>query len=455
MIQRRGPAHLVRNAVTQLRASSRGSLLGTVSVPGDKSISHRALILAALAAGDSRISGLLESDDVLRTAVALRSMGAHVERLPGEDGSWRVAGLGVGGLREPEAVLDLGNSGTGVRLLMGVAAAHPLTAFFTGDDSLVQRPMARVAEPLRRMGAHILAREGTRLPLAVTGAEMPVPVDVELAQPSAQVKSAILLAGLGTPGETTVVEPLPTRDHTERLLGRFGADVWSAAAGSGRRITVVGEAELVPCAVEIPGDPSAAAFIAVAALTVPGSDVRVPGVCVNPTRTGLFDTLLEMGADLRFENPRQVGGEPVADLAVRASRLAAVTVPAERAPALIDEYPALAVAAAMAEGETRMQGLGELRVKESDRLAATAAGLGACGVAARIDGDDLVVTGCEGSPPGGGTVSAPWDHRIAMAFLVLGLAARAPVVVEGVEAVSSSFPGFAARMAELGADIAQ
>ena len=438
--------------MTLLRATPRGSLRGEVRAPGDKSISHRALIVAALAAGDSRISGLLESDDVLRTAAALRALGAHLERL--DAGAWRVAGLGVGGLREPETVLDLGNSGTGVRLLMGVAAAHPFTTFFTGDDSLVRRPMARVADPLRRMGANILTREGQRLPLAVRGAATPIPVEVELPVASAQVKSALLLAGLGAAGLTTVVEPCATRDHTERLLVRFGADVRSGAVGAGRHVTVVGDAELTPCTVDVPGDPSAAAFPVVAALTVPGSEVRVRDVGVNATRTGLFDTLREMGADLEFGNPREVSGEPVADLVARASRLVGVTVPPARAPAMIDEYPALAVAAAAAEGDTRMCGLAELRVKESDRLHATAAGLAACGVAARVEGDDLVVSGCGGAPLGGGAVAAPFDHRIAMAFLVLGVSARKAVTVEGAEAVSTSFPGFAAQMAVLGADIA-
>ena len=439
--------------MTQLRASPSGSLRGVIRVPGDKSISHRALILGALAVGDTHISGLLESEDVLCTAAALRALGAHVERLGGN--AWRVSGLGIGGLREPSTVLNLGNSGTGVRLLMGVAAAHPFPTFFTGDVSLVQRPMTRVAHPLSRMGANILARGDGRLPLVVTGTESLIPIVYELPVPSAQVKSAILLAGISAPGETTVIEPQTTRDHTERLLRRFGANVQTEALGSGNRVTVVGEPELVPAAVDVPGDASSAAFAVVAALLTPDSEVRIEGVGMNPHRTGLFETLREMGADLSASNERSAGGEPVADLTARTSALTGITLPTERVPVMIDEFPILAVAAASASGETRMEGLGELRVKESNRLAATALGLDAAGVPASIDGDTLVVQGLGEAPPGGGSIAAPHDHRIAMAFLVLGLTAKAPMIVDGSEAIDTSFPGFADLLAELGANLTE
>ena len=437
--------------VTQLRASPARGLAGAVAVPGDKSISHRALILGALAAGETRVHGLLESEDVHCTAAALRALGAGIERR-GE--AWVVHGRGIGGLAAPAAVLDLGNSGTGVRLLMGVAAAHPFTSVFTGDASLCARPMGRVAEPLRRMGATIDAREGSRMPLSVTGGDPLLPIEYALPVPSAQVKSAVLLAGLGVPGTTTVIEPAPTRDHTERLLARFGAEVRTSAAGGGRSVAITGEPELVPCAVSVPGDPSSAAFLAVAAAIVPGSDVRIAGVGWNPLRTGLFDCLGEMGADLTVEDLREVDGEPVADLRVRYAPLAAIDVPPERAPAMIDEYPIFAVAAACAAGTTRMGGLAELRVKESDRLAAIAAGLAACGIAAESGADSLSVEGAGGPPPGGGVIEAPWDHRIAMAFLILGLGARAPVTVAGTESIATSFPGFAGLLAGLGGDVA-
>jgi 3-phosphoshikimate 1-carboxyvinyltransferase len=439
--------------LTQLRANPSSGLRGAARVPGDKSISHRALILAALAAGDSRISGLLESEDVLANAGALRALGAHVERLDGGDNAWRVAGLGIGGLFEPDRVLDLGNSGTAVRLLMGVVAGHDFTAHMSGDDSLRQRPMDRVAAPLRQMGARIEGRDGDRLPLSVTGTEPLVPIEYELPVASAQVKSAVLFAGLAAPGETTVVESLPTRDHTERLLPRFGAEVRVEKSGAGHRITVVGEPELVPAVVLVPGDASSAAYPVVAALLTRDSQVRIESVGINPLRRGLFDTLVEMGADLVFENERDVDGEPVADIVARSSELRGVEVSAERAPAMIDEYPVLAVAAAAATGPTRMAGVGELRVKESDRLAAIIAGLGASGVEARAEGEALVVEGTGGAIPGGGSVTASFDHRIAMAFLVLGLAARAPVTVDGTESIDSSYPGFAGQMSDLGADI--
>ncbi len=344
------------------------ALSGKIRVPGDKSISHRALMLGALAVGRTAITGLLEGEDVLATAAALSALGAHVA--PAGDGRWIVDGVGIGGLDEPENLLDLGNSGTSARLLLGILATHPLTAFVTGDASLRRRPMGRVTEPLSRFGAHFLTREGGRLPLAVTGATSPIPIEYRLPVPSAQVKSAVLLAGLNTPGETTVVEPLATRDHTERMLRHFGAKVVAEPAeGGGLRITVEGQPELTAAPIVVPGDISSAAFPLVAALIVPGSEVTIEGVGVNPLRAGLLECLREMGADIALLNEREEGGEPVADLVVRAGTLTGADIPAERAPRMIDEYPILAVAAACARGRTIMRGLAELRVKESDRLA--------------------------------------------------------------------------------------
>jgi 3-phosphoshikimate 1-carboxyvinyltransferase len=438
----------------KLLARAGGALGGHCSVPGDKSISHRALILGALAIGRTAIRGLLEGDDVLRTAAALRLLGAGVTR--SVDGAWTVAGVGVGGLAEPPDVLDLGNSGTGARLLMGVVASHPFTSFFTGDASLRRRPMLRVTEPLTRIGAQITARAGGRLPLAVTGARAPLPIEYVLPVPSAQVKSAVLLAGLNAPGKTTVIEPLPTRDHSERLLRHFGAEVEMVAMeDGGRRITLTGEPELIAADLAVPGDPSSAAFPAVAALLVSGSAVTITGVGINPLRSGLFETLQAMGADLAFANQRSEGGEPVADLVVRASALRGVDVPAERAPRMIDEYPILAVAAASARGRTVMHGLGELRVKESDRLAAIAEGLVACGASATIEGDTLIVVGSGKPLRGGALIAARLDHRIAMAFLVLGLASEEPVRIDDGATIATSFPGFAELMRDLGADIVE
>ncbi len=429
-----------------------GPLRGEAAVPGDKSISHRALILAALAVGESAIGGLLEGDDVLRTARAVRALGAEVER--GDGGAWRVHGVGVGGLAEPAATLDMGNAGTGARLLMGVVATHRFATQFTGDASLCARPMARVARPLERMGARIVARDGCRLPLTVIGSATPVPICYRTPVPSAQVKSALLLAGLNAPGETTVVEPEATRDHTERLLRLLGAEVAIEERDDGARaVTVVGQPELAGRAVAVPGDASSAAFLAVAALVVPGSAVTLRGVGVNPLRTGLFTTLKEMGADLELVDERDEGGEPVADLVVRAGPLKGVEVPAKRAVTMIDEYPILAVAAACAEGETVMRGLAELRVKESDRLAAIARGLEACGVGVAAGDDELTVEGCAGPPPGGGRIETRLDHRIAMAFLVLGMTALRPVAIDDVAPIGTSFPGFAPLCNRLGADI--
>ncbi len=432
-----------------LTANRSEGLAGSLRVPGDKSISHRALMLAALAVGESTIEGLLEGADVMRTAAALHALGAEILR--GPDGRWRVWGRGVGGLREPDEVLDLGNSGTGVRLLMGILAAHPVTATLTGDASLVRRPMGRVAEPLALMGADIRMRECGRLPHVLTGSAGLRPVSYRLPVPSAQVKSAVLLAGLGAPGVTEVVEAVPTRDHSERLLRHFGAALEVDEAAEGRRIRLAGQPELAARPVRVPGDPSSAAFPLVAALITPGSELSLPGVGLNPLRTGLIETLRAMGARIEIDNPRQESGEPVGDLRVSSSALEGVEVPAERAPSMIDEYPILAVAAACARGTTRLQGLGELRVKESDRLAAVARGLAACGVAVETGPDSLTDRGTGRPPPGGATVASELDHRIAMSFLVLGLASERPVAIDDDEPVGTSFPDFAGAMAGIGA----
>ncbi len=437
-----------------LSSGTAGPLSGQCRVPGDKSISHRALILGGLAVGRTRIAGLLEGEDVLCTAAAMRALGADISR--GSDSAWSVNGVGIGGLQEPDTILDLGNSGTGTRLLMGVVAGHDLTAFFTGDASLRRRPMARVTEPLTRMGARIVARQGGRLPLAITGAVDPLPLTYATPVASAQVKSAILLAGLSAPGETTVIEPLPSRDHTENLMRHFGAKVTSSPTDDGgRRITVTGQPELVAADLAVPGDPSSAAFPAVAALILPNSAIEIIGVGVNPLRAGLFETLREMGAEIAYNNRRIEGGEPVADLAIRAGALRGVTVLAERAPSMIDEYPILAVAAAFATGRTVMHGLAELRVKESDRLAAIATGLAACGVEVAIEGDSLIVTGTGERPEGGAAIEAALDHRIAMSFLVLGMAARRPVRIDDSATIATSFPDFVAVMNQLGSAIAE
>jgi len=427
------------------------ALRGECRPPGDKSISHRAVLIGALAVGETTISGLLEGEDVLRTLAAIRALGAAADR--DKDGTWHIAGVGIGGLAEPDDVLDMGNSGTAARLLLGVLAAHPIVCFMTGDDSLRSRPMERVAGPLRRMGARIESRRGGRLPLMIAGAGDALAIEYELPVASAQVKSAILLAGLNAPGRTTVIEPRPTRDHTERMLRHFGADVQVAPEGGGNRITVTGQPELTAAAIAVPADISSAAFPLTAALLAPGSAVAMPGVGMNPGRIGLLDTLRDMGADVTLANEREAAGEPVADLRVRTSRLEGIEVPASRAPSMIDEYPILAVAAAAAHGRTVMRGLGELRVKESDRLSAIAAGLAACGVRAEISGDDLTVEGCGGPPPGGGTVATHYDHRIAMSFLVLGTIAQAAVTIDDGSAIDTSFPGFAALMNGLGARI--
>ncbi len=428
-------------------------IAGTIRVPGDKSISHRALMIAAMAVGETAITGLLEGEDVMATAAALEALGVASRR--DDDGTWRVAGVGVGGLAEPDRVLDLGNAGTAARLLIGLLATHPFTSFLTGDASLRRRPMARVTEPVTRMGAQVLARSGVRLPLSLIGAADPVPIAYELPVPSAQIKSAILLAALNTPGETTVIENRPSRDHTELMLQAFGADVRVAnRAAGGRAITIAGQPELDARPIAVPGDLSSAAFPGVAALVVPGSEVTVQGVGLNPTRTGLLQTLSDMGAKIDIAETSDGLGERLGDITFRAGPLRGVDVPAERAPSMIDEYPILAVAASCARGTTRMQGLAELRVKESDRLAAIAAGLRTAGVEASIDGDSLIVEGCAGRPPGGGHVASRLDHRIAMSFLVLGLAAEQPIAIDDAGVIDTSFPGFVAMMNRLGAAIA-
>lgn len=431
-----------------LQAAPHGALQGSAVVPGDKSMSHRALLFAALAVGESRITGLLEGADVLATAGALRELGAVVERHA--DGDWTVHGCGVAGLAEPASVLDLGNAGTGVRLLMGLLAGHAFTTFLSGDASLRSRPMRRITDPLVAMGAAVLGRSGGRLPLAITGRNDLVPITWRSPVASAQIKSAVLLAGLHAPGRTTVIEPLPSRDHTERMLAAMGANVTSTADADGRwRVTIEGEAELTPQAFLVPADPSSAAFPLVAALVAPGSALTLPGISVNPLRTGLLATLREMGAELELAHERSVAGEPVADLQIRASRLRAVDVPAARAPSMIDEYPILAVAAAFAQGTTRMRGLAELRVKESDRLQAVAEGLAACGVEVGIEGDDLLVTGPVRTTRAA-RIDAHHDHRIAMSFLVMGGLGTSPVTVLGAETIETSFPGFADLMNRLG-----
>jgi 3-phosphoshikimate 1-carboxyvinyltransferase len=427
-------------------------LTGKIRVPGDKSISHRALMLAALAVGRTEISGLLEGEDVLATAAAINALGANAS--PAGDGRWAVNGVGIGGLTEPEDLLDLGNSGTSARLLLGILATHPLTAFVTGDASLRRRPMGRVVEPLSRIGARFVTREGARLPLAISGAADPIPISYHLPVPSAQVKSAVLLAGLNTPGTTTVIEPQPTRDHTERMLRHFGATVTTEPTeGGGKHITLEGYPELTAAPIAVPGDPSSAAFPLIAALIVPGSDVTIEGVGINPLRTGLIECLREMGADLALLNERDEGGEPVADLRARAGTLKGADIPAERAPRMIDEYPILAVAAACACGRTVMRGLAELRVKESDRLTGIAAGLASCGVRVAVEQDDLIVEGAGNFPAGGATIETRLDHRIAMAFLVLGLAADEAVRIDDAAPIATSFPDFLPLMNGLGGTI--
>ncbi len=430
-----------------------GALTGTAMVPGDKSISHRSLILGALCVGQTTIAGLLEGQDVLDTAKAMRAFGAEVTDLGG--GNWSVQGVGVGGFAEPGGVIDCGNSGTGVRLIMGAMATSPITATFTGDASLNGRPMARVTDPLALFGCQAMGRAGGRLPMTLVGAADPVPVRYVVPVPSAQVKSAVLLAGLNAPGQTVVIEAEATRDHTERMLAGFGAEITVEQTEEGRVITLTGQPELRPQHIEVPRDPSSAAFPVCAALIVPGSDVLVPGIGLNPTRAGLFTTLREMGANLDFENAREEGGEPVADLRARYSPdMRGIEVPPERAASMIDEYPVLSVVAAFATGDTVMRGVKELRVKESDRIDAMATGLRANGVEVADGPDWWTVTGrgAEGVP-GGALCASHLDHRIAMSFLILGMASRDPVRVDDGGPIATSFPIFEPLMASLGADV--
>ena len=438
--------------LTPLISRQGGPVQGRARVPGDKSISHRVLILGALTVGETTIGGLLEGEDVLHTADVMRALGARIERTG--DQAWRLHGVGIGGFAQPARRLDFGNSGTGVRLAIGAVAGAPVIATFDGDESLRGRPMQRVLDPLQRMGARVVeVADGGRLPLTLHGAADPVPIIYESPVASAQLKSAVLLAGLAAPGETTVIEAEATRDHTERLLKHFGAKVTSKAYGDhGRRIVLQGQPELEPANVVVPADPSSAAFPLVATLIVPGSELILDAVMTNPLRTGLLTTLREMGASIEDLEKRD-NGEEVADLCVRASALKGVDVPPERAPSMIDEYPILAVAASFAEGVTRMRGLKELRVKESDRLAATADMLRANGVTVEIEGDDLIVQG-RGRPPGGGEVKTHMDHRIAMAALVMGLGSENPVRIDDSAFIATSFPGFVELMRSIGADLA-
>lgn len=428
--------------------SARGPLRGALTVPGDKSISHRSLMFAGLAVGQSRIEGLLEGEDVLATAAAMRAMGARIER--DGDGVWHVWGVGVGGLLQPETALEMGNSGTSTRLLMGLVASHGITATFTGDASLSKRPMGRVIEPLSAMGSDFTASPGGRLPLTMRGINPAVPIDYTLPVASAQVKSAVLLAGLNTPGITRVIEPVATRDHSERMLAGFGADLTVEETPQGRVISIRGEAELKPQHIVVPGDPSSSAFWLVAASIVPESDITVANVGLNPTRTGIITALRMMGADITEVNARTVGGEPVADLRVRHTPLTAIEVPSDLAPSMIDEYPALFVAAAFAEGRTIARGAEELRVKESDRIAAMVAALQPNGVALEEFDDGLAITGTGGAPiAGGAQVASKLDHRIAMSMVVAGLGAKADVSIDDAAPVATSYPGFFATLDHL------
>ena len=434
----------VMNPVPRVFSAS-GPLTGTVTVPGDKSISHRALMLSALAIGESVIDGLLEGEDVLATAAAMRAMGAQIEK---RKSRWHVHGVGVGGLLQPVTALEMGNSGTSTRLLMGLVATHPITATFTGDASLSKRPMNRIIDPLSTMGADFTASPGGRLPLMVRGICPAVPIEYRLPVASAQVKSAILLAGLNTPGITRVIEPVPTRDHSERMLAGFGADV----TRDGDVISIRGEAELKPQNITVPGDPSSAAFPVVAALLVPGSSVTIENVGMNTTRSGIFRVLSVMGADCTFENERIVGGEPVADLVVRHSPLTAVEPDPAIVPRMVDEFPILFIAAAMARGRSTFRGLEELRVKESDRITVMAEGLRAIGVSVEELPDGLIIEGRDGDPfPCGATIAAHLDHRIAMSFAIAGLVSKAPVTIDDITPVATSFPTFETMLASLGA----
>ncbi|WP_085809119.1 3-phosphoshikimate 1-carboxyvinyltransferase [Sphingomonas sp. TZW2008] len=441
-----------RHGAHEATVHAAATLRGRIRVPGDKSISHRALMLSALAVGESRVEGLLEGEDVLATAAAMRAMGATITR--GEDAIWRIHGVGVGGLLQPAGAVEMGNSGTSTRLLMGLVASHPITVTFTGDASLSGRPMKRVIDPLASMGADITASPGGRLPLMVRGLCPAVPISYELPVASAQVKSAVLLAGLNTPGVTRVIEPVATRDHSERMLAGFGATIEVEATNRGRIISITGEAELRPQTIVVPGDPSSAAFFMVAASVVPGSDVVVENVGLNPTRAGLLTALRLMGADITELDPRSVGGEPVADLRVRHAPLTGIEVPHDLAPSMIDEYPALFVAAAFAGGRTIARGADELRVKESDRIAVMKAALDACGVTTTEHPDGLTIEGSGGEPiAGGARIASRLDHRIAMSMAIAGLHARSPVTIDDASPVATSFPGFFALLETLGGTV--
>lgn len=428
-----------------------GALKGTVEIPGDKSVSHRSLILGAMSVGKTEITGLLEGQDVLDTAKAMASFGAKVERLG--DGHWTVDGLGVGGFVEPQDVIDCGNAGTGVRLIMGAMATCPITATFTGDASLRSRPMNRITDPLSLFGAQSVGRANGLLPLTIVGARDPMPVRYVSPHPSAQIKSAVLLAGLNAPGETVLIEQEKTRDHSERMLAGFGATIHTEETPDGFEITLTGQPELTGQTLAVPRDPSSAAFPIAAAVLVEGSEIVIPNIGMNPTRTGLITTLLEMGADITLENERIEGGEPVADLRVKASNLTGVDVPPERAPSMIDEYPILSVLASFAKGKTSMTGVKELRVKECDRIDAMARGLEACGVTIEEGEDFMIVHGQEGDVQGGATCKTHLDHRIAMSFLCMGLATKQPVSVDDGGAIATSFPIFEDLMTGLGASI--
>lgn len=429
------------------------NLSGTVRVPGDKSISHRALMFGAMAEGETIISGLLEAGDVFSTAEALRAMGAKLAL--SDDGLWRVQGTGI--LHEPSAVIDMGNSGTSTRLLAGIIAGYPITVTMTGDGSLVKRPMARVVTPLSEMGAKFMTREGNRLPMTMQGSGSLKAIEYKLPVASAQVKSAILLAGLHANGTTTVIEDVPTRDHSETMLRHFGVEVKTQTLESGAQaISITGGQRLTGCAIDVPSDPSTAAFPAIAALIVPGSDVRLPRINMNPRRNGLYITLQEMGADISFDRPRDEGGEPVADLRLRHNgQIKGITVPPDRVPSMIDEIPALAMVAACAEGTTYLTNLGELRVKESDRLKMVADGLAACGVKLEMGEDSLTIHGTGKPPKGGAMIETALDHRIAMSFLCLGLATEEPISIDDITPVTTSFPGFMDVMSSLGAELEQ
>jgi len=432
-------------------AQKSGPLLGKLRVPSDKSISHRALILGTSCVGETLVSNLLEAEDIMATADAMRAMGGYIEKI--SSGKWLIKGVGTGGLSQPDQPLDFGNSGTGVRLCLGLVASHNMTVKFSGDASLSKRPMGRVLTPLADIGASIVSsRDRDRLPLTLKGATDPLPIEYTLPVASAQVKSAILLAGLNTPGIMAVIEPEPTRDHTERMLSYFGAEVNITPHGEGRRIELTGQPELRPGTLSVPADPSSAAFPLVAALIIPESDILLRDVMLNPTRTGLITTLKEMGARITIVDKREEGGEVIGDLRVEASELKGVQVPAARAPSMIDEYPVLCVAAAFASGETHMAGLGELRVKESDRLAAMAAGLKACGIEHEEGEDSLIIFG-KNSVAGGGTIKTELDHRIAMAFLIMGLRSDNPITIDDGAMIATSFPGFIDEMTALGASL--